>query len=340
MVVYKKNRSQIVGRRARGEMGKTKTGEGSAENRGKTTGKDKIGTAIAVFAIVAGVAVLCYPFVSNYLFAKKVGSTVHFQESSPDAAENTAEDEEKAVFYAGQRQEAEAYNALLAEGEQSLLEPFGTQKAGQEKENGAGGLSYWELLEEGDGLMCHVEIPSIEAYLPVYHGTAPDTLEKGVGHLEGSSLPVGGESTHCVLSGHTGLNKAKLFTDLTMLENGDVFYLHTAGETLAYRTDRIKVVEPEDVSDLKIVQGEDYVTLVTCTPYGINSHRLLVRGSRVPYTEKEHEQMEAKADGMPRSRWMEEYRMALYGTAGLGVLFLLWMTVRHRKKKQREKAGE
>lgn len=304
----------------------------------RTSKKDKIGTVIAVLVIGIGVAVLCYPFVSNYLFARNVGSEVRVQESDTGGAENAAEDTEKAAFYSGQRQEAEAYNALLAEEGQSLFEPFGARETGQVEEEGT--FSYGEILDEGDGLMCYVEIPSIEVYLPVYHGTAPETLEKGVGHLEGTSLPVGGESTHCVLSGHTGLNRAKLFTDLTMLENGDLFYLHTAGETLAYRMDQIKVVEPEDVSDLEIIPGQDYVTLVTCTPYGINSHRLLVRGSRVPYTEEGYEQMAEKAGEMPRSRWMEEYRTALYAAGGFGVLILIGLLLHRTKKKRKKKAGE
>lgn len=299
----------------------------------KTAKKDKIGTMIAVLVIGIGVAILAYPFVSNYLFAKNIGSTVRFEEGGADAAP------EETALYAAWRQEAEAYNALLAEGGQNLLEPFGGQGFGQE-ESWEERLSYRKILDQGGGLMGYVEIPSIEVYLPVYHGTAPETLEKGVGHLAGSSLPVGGENTHCVLSGHTGLNRAKLFTDLTMVEPGDVFYLHTVGETLAYQTDQIKVVEPEDVSDLEIVEGEDYVTLVTCTPYGINSHRLLVRGSRVPYTEEEHGQMAAKGEEMPRSRWMEEYRRALYAAGSFGALLVLWMLVRGRKKRTERKAGD
>ncbi|MDR1815567.1 MAG: class C sortase [Clostridiales Family XIII bacterium] len=144
--------------------------------------------------------------------------------------------------------------------------------------------NYFSVLSIDD-TMGYITIPRIGVELPIRHGTASATLAKGAGHLEGSSMPVGGPSTHCAITGHTGLSSARLFTDLVELEEGDMFYLHVLGRTLAYRVDQISVVEPEDTSLLKRVQDEDYCTLVTCTPYGVNSHRLLVRGARVPYTE-------------------------------------------------------
>lgn len=146
---------------------------------------------------------------------------------------------------------------------------------------------YNSLLQTGTtDMMASIEIPSIRVHLPVYHGTGEAVLQTGIGHIEGSSLPVGGASTHSVLSGHRGLPSARLFSDLNKIEEGDLFYIHVLGEVLTYQADQIQVVEPRQIETLEIVEGEDYCTLVTCTPYGINSHRLLVRGVR---TEKEEE---------------------------------------------------
>ena len=134
--------------------------------------------------------------------------------------------------------------------------------------------------------MGYVEIPDIDVTLPIYHGTSEEVLQTAIGHIEGSSLPVGGESTHCVISGHRGLPSARLFTDLDQLTEGDTFTLHVLDETLTYEVDQISVVEPDDISLLEIEAGEDLCTLVTCTPYGVNSHRLLVRGHRVETPEE------------------------------------------------------
>jgi sortase A len=141
---------------------------------------------------------------------------------------------------------------------------------------------YESILDiTGTGIMAYVEIPNISVYLPIYHGTDDAVLQIGAGHIEGSSLPVGGESTHSVLSGHRGLKSAKLFTDIDQLTEGDVFMLHVLNETLTYQVDQIRIVLPEELDDLKIETGEDYCTLITCTPYGVNTHRLLVRGHRI-----------------------------------------------------------
>lgn len=145
---------------------------------------------------------------------------------------------------------------------------------------------YKQLLNI-DNVMGYIEIPKIKVYLPIYHGSSKKVLEKGVGHLANTSLPIGGKSTHSVLTGHRGLPSATLFTNIDQLDQGDVFYLHIFNDVLAYKVDQIKVVNPEDSQDLSIIQGEDYVTLITCTPYGINTHRLLVRGTRIPYVTKE-----------------------------------------------------
>lgn len=151
-------------------------------------------------------------------------------------------------------------------------------------------LNYDELLDLGGmGIMGILKIPVIDVELPIYHGTEPEELQVGVGHYEGSSLPVGGESTHCVLTGHTGLPSSRLLTDIDQLEEGDVFYVTVLKETLAYEVDQIKIVLPEELSDIDIIKSEDYCTLVTCTPYGINTHRLLVRGKRIAYVEMSNE---------------------------------------------------
>jgi LPXTG-site transpeptidase (sortase) family protein len=143
-----------------------------------------------------------------------------------------------------------------------------------------------------DDVMGYIEIAKIKVYIPIYYGSSEEVLQKGVGHLDNTSLPIGGNSTHTVLTGHRGLPSATLFTDLDQLVEGDVFYLHILNENLAYRVNQIKVVEPDETEDLTIVQGKDYVTLVTCTPYGINTQRLLIRGERIPFVaEQEHFQL-------------------------------------------------
>ena len=187
---------------------------------------------------------------------------------------------------------------------------------------------YESLLDvSGTGIMGYIEIPKIDCSLPVYHGTDKGALQIAIGHLEGSSLPVGGKSSHCVLSGHRGLPSARLFTDLDQMEEGDTFILNILGHKLAYEVDQIKVVLPEEMSDLEIQEGKDLCTLVTCTPYGINTHRLLVRGHRVKYVEtKVQEQKEV-------SKPKTDTRLVIAGAAvGAVVLFIIIFAVRHRRK--------
>lgn len=187
---------------------------------------------------------------------------------------------------------------------------------------------YESLLDvSGTGIMGYIEIPQIDCSLPVYHGTDEGALQIAIGHLEGSSLPVGGKSSHCVLSGHRGLPSARLFTDLDQMEEGDTFILNILGHKLAYEVDQIKVVLPEEMSDLEIQEGKDLCTLVTCTPYGINTHRLLVRGHRVKYVEtKVQEQKEV-------SKSKTDTRPVIAGAvAGVVVLFIIIFAVRRRRK--------
>ena len=184
--------------------------------------------------------------------------------------------------------------------------------------------------------MGSIEIPKIKAKLAIYHGLSKTVLEKGVGHVEGTSLPIGGKSTHAVLAAHRGLPNAKLFTDLDQMEKGDIFILHILGKHLAYRVDQIKTVLPDETSDLDIVEGEDHVTLVTCTPYAVNTHRLLVRGIRTKYVEEEVTKNVGTIPHKPVV--VDPKRVLAGGAAALVILILLiYLIVRRKDKKRRMK---
>ena len=189
---------------------------------------------------------------------------------------------------------------------------------------------YESLLDvSGTGIMGYIEVPKIDCSLPIYHGTDEGALQIAIGHLEGSSLPVGGKNTHCVLSGHRGLPSARLFTDLDQMEEGDIFILNILGRKLAYEVDQIRVVLPEEMSDLEIEEGKDLCTLVTCTPYGINTHRLLVRGHRTKYVEeKVEEQKEVQTKKM-------DTRLLIAGAAGAVILAVIIIAVVIRRRKRR-----
>ncbi|MCI6646788.1 MAG: class C sortase [Oscillospiraceae bacterium] len=235
---------------------------GGKENPRKQRKTDRLTTVILVLILIAGVCLLLYPSVSDYW------NSFHQTRAIATYAEEVAgldEDRYEAVWQA-----AKEYNAALLQRENHFILTDG-QKADYEQ----------QLDVSGVGVMGYVEIPSIKCSLPIYHGTDEAVLQIAVGHLEWSSLPTGGESTHCVLSGHRGLPSARLFTDLDKLETGDVFMLRVLDEVLTYEVDQILIVEPQETQALQIVEGEDYCTLVTCTPYGVNTHRLLVRGHRI-----------------------------------------------------------
>lgn len=191
---------------------------------------------------------------------------------------------------------------------------------------------YESLLDvSGTGIMGYIEVPKIDCSLPIYHGTDEGALQIAIGHLEGSSLPVGGKSTHCVLSGHRGLPSARLFTDLDQMEEGDIFILNILGRKLAYEVDQIKVVLPEEMSDLEIEEGKDLCTLVTCTPYGINTHRLLVRGHRTEYVEKKVEEEQKKV----QTKKTDIRLMIAGGTGVLILLIIIIVIVIKRRRKRR-----
>lgn len=232
--------------------------------------KKLTGVVLPALLFLAGLAVLLYPSFSDLWNQRRQESMIGTYVET--VAQLTKED------HSALRQAAQEYNAGL---DGTFHDAFIADRIGQDD-------PYWSLLDpDGSGVMGYIEIPKISVRLPVYHGTGEDALQRGIGHLAGTSLPVGGAGTHCVLSGHRGLPTALLFTDLDRLISGDRFYLHVLNETLAYEVDRIAVVEPTEVSDLLPESGADYVTLVTCTPYGVNTHRLLVRGHRVPYVPEE-----------------------------------------------------
>lgn len=232
--------------------------------------KKLTGIVLPALLFLAGLAVLLYPSFSDLWNQRRQESMIGTYVET--VAQLTKED------HSALRQAAQEYNAGL---DGTFHDAFIADRIGQDD-------PYWSLLDpDGSGVMGYIEIPKISVRLPVYHGTGEDALQRGIGHLAGTSLPVGGAGTHCVLSGHRGLPTALLFTDLDRLISGDRFYLHVLDETLAYEVDRIAVVEPTEVSDLLPESGADYVTLVTCTPYGVNTHRLLVRGHRVPYVPEE-----------------------------------------------------
>lgn len=218
------------------------------------------------------------------------------------AIENTDDTELTA-----QRQAAEQYNAMLS-GQAAITEGGAS----------APPLAYAEQLTVGC-VMAYVDIPKVGVYLPVQHGTDADTLERAVGHVVGTSLPVGGSSTHTVLSAHSGMASSKLFSDIDQLAVGDTFYIHVLGETLAYKVDAIHTVLPTDTSLLQIADGKDLVTLVTCTPFGINTHRLLVRGHRIPYIPEQA--TTAAAEKPAASSWMRHY-LTGFGI-GLGVVAVI-----------------
>ena len=245
-----------------------------------------------VLFAVAGV-LLAYPLVSTIINSK--------YHSDIETAYTAAIEDSNADELEQQRQAAQQYNAMLS----------GAAIA----EGGASAppLAYAQQLTVG-GVMAYVDIPKINVYLPVQHGTDADTLERAVGHVVGTSLPVGGSSTHAVLSAHSGMVSSKLFSDIDQLTEGDTFYIHVLGDTLAYRVDAINTVLPTDTHLLQIEDGKDYVTLVTCTPFGVNTHRLIVRGYRVPYVPEQ--EATAAAEKPAESSWTRHYLTGL--TIGLG----------------------
>ena len=254
-----------------------------------------------ILAAVCGavaLGLLLYPLVGE-LLSEKYHSDV---ETAYTAAIKDTDDAELTT----QRQAAEQYNAMLSG---AAIAEGGVS---------APPLPYAEQLTVG-GVICYIDIPKINVYLPVQHGTGAETLEKSVGHVVGTSLPVGGSSTHAVLSANSGMASSKLFSDIDQLTEGDTFYIHVLGDTLAYRVDAINTVLPTDTHLLQIEDGKDLVTLVTCTPFGVNTHRLLVRGHRVPYVPEQ--EAPATAEKPVASSWTQHYLTGL--GVGLGAVVVI-----------------
>jgi sortase A len=265
-------------------------------------------TLVLVIIFFVGLALLLYPSVSDYW------NGLHQSKAIADYNEIVA------------KMDSDEYNRVLS----AAVEYNSKLKAGVPKFtlNDDERQIYNSMLNiSPDGTMGYIEIPSINCTLPIYHGTSNSVLEVGVGHLEGSSLPVGGESTHCVLSGHRGLPSAKLFSNLDKLVEGDIFMIRTLDEVLTYQVDQILIVLPDDIDALAIEKGKDYCTLVTCTPYGVNTHRLLVRGHRIPNL-SESEQMRITGDAMQ----IEPMIAAPFAAIPIVVVIWLWFMVTTRKK--------
>ncbi len=274
----------------------------------------KVRIIIFILLLLVGASVLFYPTFSNLWNERLQARTIGTYEEA--TAQLTDEQKSKLL------EEAREFNAQHLRND--IVDAF--------DENNEYVLThpYDKLLEiDGSGVMCYLEIPRINSKLAVYHGISAEVLEKGVGHLQGTSLPVGGESTHAVLSAHRGLPSAKLFTDLDSVAVGDQFYIHVLDEHLAYEVDEINTVLPEEVSLLDIVPGKDLVTLITCTPYGVNTHRLLVRGHRVPYVPPEEP---------TKTLWekMSELKFAiltlLAGLLALGIGLAIYRSKKRKKK--------
>ncbi len=237
---------------------------------------------IIIFALLflASLCTVLYPYISNYLADQRQAAVVSQYESEVETVQDA---EISAILEA-----ARDYNAALAGGQADSV------------------ADYDDLLNlTGSGIMGIVTIPPIGVELPIYHGT--QSLELGALHLQGTSLPVGGKSTHCVISAHSGMSTEVMFTDLDQLAEGDVFYMKVSSETLAYEVDRILTVLPDDTDPLMIVPGEDYCTLLTCTPYGVNTHRLLVRGHRIAYDPNDAGVIEQTPANKKQSTWMQQY---------------------------------
>jgi len=268
---------------------------------------------------VVGFLLVLYPVFGNLWNAYRQQRLSNTYEAE---VENLTQDE-----YADEWAAAEAYNA--ANSPIWVPDAFSDEEVEADEE-------YESLLNvAGDGIMGYLEIPKIDIKIAIYHGTSDEVLTKGAGHLHGSSLPVGGEGTHAVIAAHRGLPSAPLFTDLDLLEIGDQFYLYVLDEVLAYEVDQILIVEPDETESLVQMPGEDYVTLVTCTPYGVNTQRLLVRGHRVEYTVERYEE---EADKSTSSMATNYVLVALLGLLTVAVASVL-IRMYYRRKAERAAAG-
>ena len=278
--------------------------------------KKNVVRIILIVGFCVGLIISLYPLISN----------IYSRKNQMDVINKYQEDIEKidGQEMANELELANAYNRKLNQ-TIVLTDPFDPSAIDMADD------AYYDILNyTDDGVMAYINIPKIDVNLPIYHGTDSEHMLKGVGHLVGTSFPVGGVDTHAVLSAHSGLSTAELFTNLADLKKGDLFYIHVLDDVLAYEVDKINVVKPDETNDLKIVPGQDYVTLVTCTPYGINSHRLLVRGHRVEYDPDLEKQESKKANN---DVWFKEYIKSIVSGIGIIVLIIIFIVVLKRVRR-------
>ena len=286
--------------------------------------KKKAGNLVIGIIFLAGLSLLLYPFVANQwnnYRQKQLISGYEQVVSDKEAAEE--------IDYDAERKKAEDYN-------EALLPCVLPDSFALAESSGVDPVYMNTLNIAGDEMMGSVEIPKINIKIPIYHTTEEDVLNKGAGHLEGSSLPVGGANTHAVISAHRGLPSASLFTDLDQMKVGDHFLLHVLDETLCYEVDKISVVKPEDTSALAVEDGQDLVTLLTCTPYGVNTERLVVRGHRVPYVEEEVKEEKTVLSG---SSLHTNYLLWVFVGLSVTALFVFVLYLKETKLKRRANKG-
>lgn len=286
--------------------------------------KKKAGNLVIGIIFLAGLSLLLYPFVANQwnnYRQKQLISGYEQVVSDKEAAEG--------IDYDAERKKAEDYN-------EALLPCVLPDSFALAESSGVDPVYMNTLNIAGDEMMGSVEIPKINIKIPIYHTTEEDVLNKGAGHLEGSSLPVGGANTHAVISAHRGLPSASLFTDLDQMKVGDHFLIHVLDETLCYEVDKISVVKPEDTSALAVEDGQDLVTLLTCTPYGVNTERLLVRGHRVPYVEEEVKEEKTVLSG---SSLHTNYLLWVFVGLSVTALFIFVLYLKETKLKRRANKG-
>ena len=286
--------------------------------------KKKAGNLVICIIFLAGLSLLLYPFVANQwnnYRQKQLISGYEQAVSEKEAAEG--------IDYDAERKKAEDYN-------EALLPCVLPDSFALAESSGVDPVYMNTLNIAGDEMMGSVEIPKINIKIPIYHTTEEEVLNKGAGHLEGSSLPVGGANTHAVISAHRGLPSASLFTDLDQLKEGDHFRIHVLNETLCYAVDKISVVKPEDTSALAVEDGQDLVTLLTCTPYGVNTERLLVRGHRVPYVEEEVKEEKTVLSG---SSLHTNYLLWVFVGLSVTALFIFVLYLKETKLKRRANKG-
>ena len=275
--------------------------------------KERLTIFLFILMIIVGLGIILYPIISNQVYQKYYQDVIGNYERTVTKQKNSQN--EKLI------EEAREYNHSLTS--TNIVDAF-------QNPNRESSSEYMSILNVNDkGMMGYISIPKIDVRIPIYHGTSSNVLQKGVGHLEGSSFPVGGENTHAILSAHRGLPSSRLFTDLNQLKEGDIFYIYILDQVFAYQVDQILVTEPSETEALKIVDGKDYVTLVTCTPYAINTHRLLVRGERIEYNRDVEKQTQIDMS-------LSTADVILYVGLTIAVVLIIVaviMLIRYKKKK-------